>query len=167
MITLVLGGVRSGKSELAERLAARRGPVTYVATGPSGQGMEERIAAHRARRPADWGTVEVTTDGLARSIASVDDGTLLVDSLGTWVAGHHELRIDAAALLDALSACGADVVLVSDEVGLSVHPETELGRHFQDVLGALNRSVSAMADRTLVVVAGRVIELGAAIEEFE
>ena len=167
MITLVLGGVRSGKSELAERLAGRHGPVTYVATGPSGAGMDERIAAHRARRPTDWATVEVAGAALVDVIVSASAGTLLVDSLGTWVAGHADLVVHSAALVNALTACAADVVLVSDEVGLSVHPETALGRRFQDVLGSLNRSVAAVADRAVLVVAGRIVELGPSIEDAE
>lgn len=167
MITLVLGGVRSGKSELAERLAGSAGAVTYVATGPTGQGMGERIAAHRARRPASWETVEVAGVELATAMTAADSGTLLVDSLGTWVASHPDLDPDVDALVAALVECVADVVLVSDEVGLSVHPETQLGRRFQDVLGTLNRRVSAAADRVLFVAAGRVVELGPTVETFE
>ena len=167
MITLVLGGVRSGKSELAERLAAAGGAVTCVATGPTGEGMEERIASHRARRPASWTTVEVAGAELAATVAAARTDTLLVDALGTWVASHAELDPDIDALVDALERCAVDVVLVSDEVGLSVHPETEIGRRFQDVLGAVNRRVAAVADRALFVAAGRVVELGSTVETFE
>lgn len=167
MITLVVGGVRSGKSELAERLAGTGEAVTYVATGPTGQGMDERIAAHQARRPGSWETVEVSGADLATAVTASGGGTLLVDSLGTWVASHPDLDPDIDALVGALAGCVAHVVLVSDEVGLSVHPETELGRRFQDVLGTLNRRVSAVADRVLFVAAGRVVELGPTVETFE
>ena len=167
MITLILGGVRSGKSELAERLAGTGGAVTYVATGPTGAGMQDRIAAHRDRRPAAWTTVEVTGSDLATMVGAAGGGTLLIDSLGTWVASHPDLDPDVDSLVAALDESGAEVVLVSDEVGLSVHPETEVGRRFQDALGTVNRRVSAIADRVLFVAAGRVIELGPTLETFE
>jgi adenosyl cobinamide kinase/adenosyl cobinamide phosphate guanylyltransferase len=161
VITLVLGGTRSGKSEVAERLvaaAAGGAPVTYVATGrPVDGDMAERILAHRSRRPAAWATLEVGPDlpDRLRSLA----GPALVDSLGTWVASHEGLDPDAAALGAALIGRDGDTVVVSEEVGLGVHPPTEVGRRFADALGALNRSVADIADRVLLVVAGRVLRL--------
>ena len=163
MITLVLGGTRSGKSEVAEALVAHgRGPVTYVATGQvTDDDMAARIAAHRERRPAAWATVEAGRD-LAGSLAGLD-GHVIVDSLGTWVAGHADLAPDADGLCAALrtraAAGDGDTVVVSDEVGLGVHPPTEIGRRFADALGALNRAVADEADRVLLVVAGRVLPL--------
>ena len=161
MITLVLGGTRSGKSDVAERLvaaAAGGAPVTYVATGRAvDDDMAERILAHRARRPSAWATLEVGPDlpDRLRSLA----GPALVDSLGTWVATHEGLDPDAAALCAALTGRDGDTVVVSEEVGLGVHPPTEVGRRFADALGALNRSVADIADRVLLVVAGRVMPL--------
>ena len=161
MITLVLGGTRSGKSEVAERLvaaAAGGAPVTYVATGRAvDDDMAERILAHRARRPAAWATLEVGPDlpDRLRLLA----GPALVDSLGTWVATHEGLDPDSAALCAALTGRDGDTVVVSEEVGLGVHPPTEVGRRFADALGALNRSVADIADRVLLVVAGRVLPL--------
>lgn len=159
MITLVLGGVRSGKSHVAERLAAEYGlHVTYVATGGAADpDMAARIALHKARRDPSWATVECGKD-LPRVVASTP-GVALVDSLGTWVAGHDDLDADIDGLLSALEARTQPCVLVSDEVGLSVHPTTPLGRQFQDTLGFLNRSVADVADRALLVVAGRALEL--------
>lgn len=163
MITLVLGGTRSGKSEVAEALvAATPGPVTYVATGQvTDDDMAARIAAHRARRPASWTTVEAGRD-LPGALARLA-GTVLVDSLGTWVAGHPDLAPDAAGLCAALrareSAGGGDTVVVSEEVGLGVHAPTDVGRRFADALGALNRLVADEADRAVLVVAGRVLPL--------
>jgi len=158
MITLVLGGTRSGKSEVAERLAmALPQPVTYVATGVGGDpDMAARIAAHRLRRPAEWSTVE--TVDLVEAVERLQ-GSLLVDALGTWVAADMEAA-DGAALAAALSARSGDAVVVSDEVGLGVHPSSEIGRRFRDRLGEVNRAVADAADRVLLVVAGRTLELG-------
>jgi adenosyl cobinamide kinase/adenosyl cobinamide phosphate guanylyltransferase len=163
VITLVLGGTRSGKSEVAESLVAGTlGPVTYVATGRvTDDDMAARIAAHRARRPAGWATVEAGAD-LAGVLAGLA-GNVLVDSLGTWIAGHDDLAPDADGLCAALrtraAAGDGDTVIVSEEVGLGVHPPTEVGRRFADALGALNRAVADEADRVLLVVAGRVLPL--------
>jgi adenosyl cobinamide kinase/adenosyl cobinamide phosphate guanylyltransferase len=170
VIVLVLGGTRSGKSEVAERLAARLaaaagiGRVAYLATAaaPSDAEHAERIDRHRRRRPDHWTTREV---GAALVPAlETELGPVLVDSLGTWVASHPDLVVDPTALLAVLAnraTLGAPTVLVSEEVGLSVHPPSELGRVFVDVLGELNRAVAEVADRVLLVVAGRVLELPA------
>lgn len=157
MITLVLGGTRSGKSEVGERLArSLPQPVTYVATGSGGDpDMAARIAAHRLRRPAEWSTVE--TADVVRAVGRLQ-GTLLIDALGTWVAADMDAA-DGAALAAALSARAGDAVVVSDEVGLGVHPSTEVGRVFRDRLGEVNRAVADAADRVLLVVAGRTLEL--------
>ncbi|HZU73174.1 MAG TPA: bifunctional adenosylcobinamide kinase/adenosylcobinamide-phosphate guanylyltransferase [Acidimicrobiales bacterium] len=161
MITLVLGGARSGKSEVAERLAARLGPaVTYVATATvTDEEMAERIEAHRRRRPPQWSTVESEADlaGLVRAL----EGPVLVDGLGVWLARQAGFRADGDELAQALSQRDHPAVVVSDEVGLGVHPSTEAGRHFRDALGLLNRSVAAVADEVLLVVAGRVLRLDA------
>ena len=154
MITLVLGGARSGKSAVAERLAGP-GPVTYLATGLAAD-MPERVAAHRARRPADWSTVE--TQDLLGALASCR-GTVLVDSLTAWVAGAAEFSVDFAPLCRALAEHEGDVVVVSDEVGLGVHPSTAAGRLFRDALGVVNQAVAAVADEVLLVVAGRALHL--------
>ena len=159
MITLVLGGVRSGKSEVAERLAGP-GPGTYVATGlldPDDADFADRVARHRDRRPASWSTVEE-----ARAVPEVLarlHGSVLVDALGPWIA--NDLRADVTGLVEAIVARRGDTVIVSDEVGLGVHAATELGRRFADVLGEANRRMADVADRCLLVVAGRVLELPA------
>jgi cobalamin synthase/adenosyl cobinamide kinase/adenosyl cobinamide phosphate guanylyltransferase len=159
VITLVLGGVRSGKSEVAERLAGP-GPGTYLATGlvaPDDDDFADRVARHRARRPPAWATVEeprAVPEVLARL-----HGPVLLDALGTWVA--NDLRPDIDGLVDALVSRRGDTVVVSEEVGLGVHPVSEVGRLFADVLGQANRRIADVADRCLLVVAGRVIELPA------
>ena len=154
MITLVLGGARSGKSAVAERLAGP-GPVTYVATGLAAD-MPERVAAHRARRPAEWSTVE--THDLLGALPALH-GTVLVDSLTAWVAAAEGFSVDADALCRVLAAHDGEVVVVSDEVGLGVHPSTDVGRRFRDALGLVNQAVAAVADDVLLVVAGRALHL--------
>jgi adenosyl cobinamide kinase/adenosyl cobinamide phosphate guanylyltransferase len=159
VITLVLGGTRSGKSEYAEALAASlSGAVTYVATGiATDADMAARIAAHQARRPASWSTAEVGTD-LPRRLAAIE-GVALVDSLGTWVAASRDLTPDRDALLSVLQARTDPTILVSEEVGLGVHAPTESGRVFTDALGDLNRLVASLATTVLLVVAGRALIL--------
>lgn len=161
MITLFLGGARSGKSTAAERLAAGLpAPVTYVATAqidPGDGNLAQRIAIHRGCRPPSWSTVEAGAD-LPGAMAGVP-GTALVDSLGSWVAAHRDFAIDLDGLLTTLSGRSADTIIVSDEVGLGVHPETELGRRYRDVLGAANQAVAEIADSVFLVVAGRCLPL--------
>ena len=163
MITLVLGGARSGKSRVAEQLAAAPGePVTYVATALVDEADADhraRIEAHRSRRPGTWTTVEAGVD-LAEVLRRLT-GPVLVDSLGTWVTAHPDLAADAGALCDALLARAGDTVVVSEEVGLGVHPSSELGRRFRDALGSLNRAVADVSQEVLLVVAGRVLPLQA------
>jgi len=163
MIILVLGGTRSGKSVTAETIARSFGqPVTYVATAivdPADKGHRARIAAHQARRPEHWTTVECAKPSdLARHLRTLSR-VVLVDSLGTWVTQHRDLIIEPADLLDALEHRTDPTVIVSEEVGLAVHPPTEAGRRYVDATGALNQQVARIADRVLFVVAGRTIEL--------
>ena len=163
---LVLGGSRSGKSAFAESLLADRDDVTYLATSTPAQDDEEwaaRVAAHRARRPAGWATLETTAPSdLLRS------GTVLVDSVTTWVAAlmdetgvwseqpDADVRLAARcdALVNAWAMTSAHVVAVSDEVGLGVVPETRSGRLFRDTLGEVNQRLAGTADQVWFVVAG-------------
>ena len=158
MITLVLGGARSGKSAVAERLIAGSADVTYVATAVAADAdMARRIQAHRARRPAAWRTVEAgsaVVEAVRRAPA-----TVLVDSLTAWVAEADGFVVDAEGLCRALRDRAGNAVVVSDEVGLGVHPSTEAGRRFRDALGLLNQAVAAVADDVWLVVAGRVLPL--------
>ncbi len=162
-VTLVLGGARSGKSQVAETLAsAGPAPVTYVATMTVGDDADlaARVAAHRARRPSTWATVEAGPD-LGACLSSIG-GTVLLDSLGPWVAAHDDDTEPAVdELCRSLLARRGLTVVVSDEVGLGVHPETGVGLRFRDRLGAVNQAVAAVADEVLLVVAGRVLPLAA------
>jgi adenosyl cobinamide kinase/adenosyl cobinamide phosphate guanylyltransferase len=161
VITLVLGGARSGKSRYAEHLVAPLpAPVIYIATAivdGADTDYAARIAAHRARRDPSWTTVEAGAD-LAGALRHTD-GSVLVDSLGTWVAAHDDFAVDVDELCKALSSRSGDIVVVSEEVGLGVHPSSELGQHFRDVLGDVNTAVAEVADDVVLVVAGRVLPL--------
>lgn len=169
MRILVTGGVRSGKSTHAESLLAHHERVRYVAPGPTSDDADwaVRIAAHRARRPASWSTVESTD--LASALAT--DEPVLLDCLGTWLtavvdeAGLWEAPAARAADLverrtaEAIAALGADVVVVTNEVGLGVVPEHRSGRLFRDLLGTVNQRFAAACDEVHLVVAGRVLRL--------
>jgi len=158
VLTLVLGGARSGKSEVAERLAGD-GPVTYIATGvATDEDMAARIAAHRRRRPGHWHTLEAPGPTLAAAVADAR-GTVLLDSVTTWLAAAPGFEVDADALCTALAKRGGDTVVVSDEVGLGVHPSTEAGNRFRDALGLLNQQIAVCADDVFLVVAGRTLSL--------
>jgi len=176
VITLVLGGAGSGKSAVAERRAAAHGTaVTYVATAvvdPGDTDHVDRIERHRRRRPPEWTTVECPRTGPLAQLVAGAPGPVLVDSLGTWVAGYLDHRqpgggdgsrspIGAAVeeLIVALAARTSPTVLVSDEVGMSVHPPTEAGRLFSDTMGRVNQAVAEVCDEVLLVVAGRVLSL--------
>lgn len=161
-LVLVLGGTRSGKSAEAERRVgdlADGGAVTYVATGhPDGDpSFDARIAAHRLRRPTRWRTVEAGAD-LPALLGGLD-GPVLLDAIGPWVAGLWPDEPAVQPLVDALRARTDPTVVVSEEIGLSVHAETEAGRRFVDVMGTINQAISAVADEVRFVIAGRTLLL--------
>jgi adenosylcobinamide kinase / adenosylcobinamide-phosphate guanylyltransferase len=166
--TLLLGGARSGKSALAVRMAREwSDPVTYVATAEAGdEDMARRIARHRADRP-DWPLIEEPRE-LARVLRENPSGGLVIDCLNLWVANllrdgieEEALVSEAAAAAGLAAARAAPAVAVSNEVGLGVHPATEQGRRFRDVLGRVNSAWARAAERSLLVVAGRTVELEA------
>jgi adenosyl cobinamide kinase/adenosyl cobinamide phosphate guanylyltransferase len=159
VITLVLGGASSGKSAWAEKLAGASGrPVTYVATGEAtDEDMAARIAAHQARRPPAWRTVEAGPK-LVDRLGEID-GPALIDSLGTWVAATPGFSVDREQLCRVLRGRSDDTVVVSDEVGLGVHPSSEPGRQFRDALGQVNHAVAGVAHDVVLVVAGRALHL--------
>lgn len=172
MKTLVLGGIRSGKSAVAERALAGAPTVTYVATGPGPELDDDwarRVHTHRERRPMHWSTVESVD--LPGTFAALT-GPALVDGLGTWVTAHLDRlqawdapreRWEPAALqlvddlADAVGDCAHDVVIVSDEVGLSLVPEHRSARIFADLLGLTNQRVADACDTVQLVVAGQVL----------
>ncbi|WP_019627058.1 bifunctional adenosylcobinamide kinase/adenosylcobinamide-phosphate guanylyltransferase [Thioalkalivibrio sp. ALJT] len=163
MKTLILGGVRSGKSRLAERLAASSDrPVTYVATARADDAeMARRIERHRADRPADWGLIEAGTDLAAQMERAAAPGRcLLVDCLTLWLTqllcSEDEPRIEREreALLETLPALPGTLILVSNETGLGITPIDPLSRRFADEAGWLHQRLAPKMDRVVLTVAG-------------
>ena len=163
---LVLGGVRAGKSAYALRRASELGErVAFVATAEPGDAeMAGRIAGHRAARPPGWTTVEAPLalpDAVARLEGKAE--AVVVDCLNLWVANllgrdaalsDDALLAEASRLTDLIARRFADLVIVSNEVGWGVHPETALGRRFRDALGLVNQTIARAADEVVLLVAG-------------
>ena len=170
MIHFVLGGARSGKSTLAEQLAADSGlRVRYVATATAGDGeMQDRIERHQAQRPAHWALVEEPLQ-LSKLIKAHSDAQelLLIDCLTLWLSNHllhpnkldlHKLRED---LCETLEKSQCDIIIVSNEVGMGIVPMGAISREFADHAGWLNQAVARVADRVTFVAAGLPLTLKA------
>ncbi|MDU0478098.1 bifunctional adenosylcobinamide kinase/adenosylcobinamide-phosphate guanylyltransferase [Staphylococcus chromogenes] len=179
MISLVLGGARSGKSGFAEQristLADAPEHITYVATArpwPSDQDFAARIARHQAQRPAQWRT-EDAEDAIA-VLHNPPSDHLIIDDAGTWLTWHFDqsaawpgqdgnladVEKRCAELVAALRTTTArNIVLVTPEVGLGVIPESAAGRVFRDQLGSLNAQLAEVADEVHLVVAGIALTL--------
>jgi adenosylcobinamide kinase / adenosylcobinamide-phosphate guanylyltransferase len=163
---LILGGVRSGKSREALRLAAmfpRGSRGAFLATAQALDGdMGARIARHRAERPKGWATLEEPYDVVAaceRLAGHVD--VVVLDCLTLWVAnlllrGEKEAAIleAAGALSDFIALRRFGILIVSNEVGAGVHPPTDVGLRFRDALGGVNQRIAEAADRVTYMVAG-------------
>jgi len=161
--SLILGGVRSGKSRLAEQLARASGlPVTYLATATASDGeMRERIAAHQARRPSDWRLIEEPL-ALPKVLASECQAgrCVLVECLTLWLANllwtDEPGRLDAElAALDALlPKLAGTIIFVGNEVSLGVIPVNDLARRYGDLAGSLHQRIAAEAEQVVLTVAG-------------
>ena len=165
-LDLILGGVRSGKSREALRLAAEfprgvRG--AFLATAQAlDSDMKARIARHQAERPKGWATVEEPYDPVraCESLAGRYD-VVILDCLTLWVANlllRGDKDTSILQSVDALGRCIAlrrfSLIMVSNEVGAGVHPATEVGLHFRDMLGEVNQRIATLADRVTYMVAG-------------
>ena len=163
---LVLGGVRAGKSAFAvARAKELGGRVVFVATAEAGDAeMAARIARHRAERPSSWRTVEVPV-GLPWALRALtgEADVVVVDCLNLWVANlltkrpevsDADLLAEAADLEAASRPPRCSLILVSNEVGWGLHPETALGRRFRDALGFVNQAAARAADDVVLMVAG-------------
>jgi adenosylcobinamide kinase/adenosylcobinamide-phosphate guanylyltransferase len=166
--TLVLGGIRSGKSRWAEGViaeAATDQQVHYLATGKpddSDPAWRQRVTAHRDRRPSHWSTFE--TDDVAGQLQRSPNTPTLVDDIGGWLTAaldRHRaweggsISADLDELTEAVAEFGSALVLVSPEVGLTVHGVTASARRFADELGTLNQRLGALCERVVLVVAGQ------------
>ncbi len=161
VLTLVLGGARSGKSAYAERLVEEAGGTcVYLATATAGdREMGERIARHQARRGRHWITVEEPLD-LAQALAAAagPGRAVLVDCLTLWlsnllVAGRDIAR-ERERLMQVLPGLDGALVLVSNEVGLGIVPENALARRFRDEAGWLHQAIAAHASSVVFMAAG-------------
>ena len=171
-LTLILGGVRAGKSNYAQRLAASGERVLFVATAEAGDPeMEARIEAHRKSRPQDWDTLEEPIDPVV-ALTPLQDryDTVLLDCLTLWVSNlllrrpnpesaRKEILPEARRLLDLYQNGDASWIVVSNEVGLGVVPPSELGRAYADELGRVNRLVAMEADNVYFMAAGLPLQI--------
>ena len=176
-VTLVLGGVRSGKSRYAQRLAEHldegRTPVVFVATAKAvDDEMRRKIDRHREDRPASWRTIEEPLE-LARIIAESEAEVLLIDCLTIFAASLMEAEPDdlldgtdlrVEALCQALANAPCRIILVSNEVGSGVVPAYPMGRRYRDLLGEINQRVARVADDVILMVAGLPLALKGHIE---
>ena len=159
-LTLIIGGAASGKSAYAEGLVSGAGRQRiYVATAEAHDAeMREKLELHRKRRGQGWRTVEAPRDlRPALGTAGVDE-VVLLDCATMWLSNHlleeSDLSEAETALLDALAGCVAPVIVVSNEVGLSVVPDNALARRFRTAQGRLNQTLAARADTVINVIAG-------------
>jgi adenosylcobinamide kinase / adenosylcobinamide-phosphate guanylyltransferase len=183
MLTLILGGARSGKSRYAQSLCHSSAQVVYIATAradeqESDQELRERIARHRADRPAAWQTVEEPLD-LPRAIqAAAVEAILLIDCITLWISNlmwelkgqtHAAQEAEILARIDDLIAsmrqraestsAAGEVIVVSNEVGSGLVPEHPLGRAFRDLQGFANQRLAQAADKVILIVAGLPLSL--------
>lgn len=166
--TLILGGARSGKSLFAERLARGAGrEATYVATATAGdEEMQARIRHHQDRRGAGWRLVEeplAVAEAVGREAGA--GRAVLVDCLTLWLANlmfaERDVEAETGRLIEAAVGAHGPVLLVSNEVGMGLVPDTPLGRRFRDAQGRLNQAVAAAVPRVVFVAAGLPMELKA------
>ena len=163
MPELILGGARSGKSRLAEKLASESGlKVIYIATSQPLDGeMSERVAHHRARRPDHWGLAEEPLQ-LARALRenAAADTCLLVDCLTLWLTNllmlddPQQLDTEREALLDSVASLPGEIIFVSNETGMGVVPLGELTRRYVDEAGWLHQALAERCQRVVLTVAG-------------
>ncbi|MEM7464327.1 MAG: bifunctional adenosylcobinamide kinase/adenosylcobinamide-phosphate guanylyltransferase [Pseudomonadota bacterium] len=165
-VTLVLGGARSGKSSFAENLVEESGlkPV-YVATAQAFDSeMKDRIERHRARRGDQWETVEAPIElPEMLKLQSTGEKAILVDCLTLWLSNlmikEMDIEAEVTRLIEVLSKPTAPVVLVSNEVGMSIVPENKMAREFRDHAGVLNQEIAGVASQVFLVAAGLPMKL--------
>ncbi|MCY7297650.1 MAG: bifunctional adenosylcobinamide kinase/adenosylcobinamide-phosphate guanylyltransferase [Ilumatobacteraceae bacterium] len=170
-LTFLIGGARTGKSTLAVQVGEHHGgAVHFIATAePFDDDLRERVERHRAERPLAWTTAEVPVELAGAIDGAPPDAFVIVDCLTVWLANllihvidpqrRAQYEHDTVAALRERAATTSPVVVVSNEVGMGIHPDTPMGREYRDELGRLNQLVAAAADTSLLVVAGRALRL--------
>jgi precorrin-6Y C5,15-methyltransferase (decarboxylating) len=160
-LTVVIGGTRSGKSAHAEALAAATGlPVRYVATADaSDPSMRERIAAHAARRPESWTTIEAGAS--LTDVMEANGACVLVDGLGPWIAARMGASQDVLADVEraAARAAAGTAIVVAEQAGEGLLPMDAGAREWLDLLGEATQRFTAVAERVVLVTAGRAVTL--------
>lgn len=162
-VVLFIGGARSGKSDLAEAVAAKYSQVAYVATSQAiDDEMLERINKHRASRPARWATFEVDEklkDSLDAAYGQAE--AVIVDCLTVYVARRMEKTVNDESIIKEIEETvreakdsGKTVIFVSNEVGMGIVPEYPVGRRYRDLLGKSNQKVAELADKVFFTIAG-------------
>lgn len=170
-LTVLIGGARSGKSDLAVKIGQRHerltdDGVTFIATAQHvDDDMTARIVRHRDDRPA-WCTIEEPLDLAAALVSAPESNLVIIDCLTLWVSNAlfaewpHDRVVDAAAqCVEQATQRNRPVVVVTNEVGLGIHPATELGRDYRDLLGRVNQRWVTAADRALLLIGGRAVRL--------
>ncbi|SNX53219.1 bifunctional adenosylcobinamide kinase/adenosylcobinamide-phosphate guanylyltransferase [Thermoanaerobacterium sp. RBIITD] len=175
-IIMVTGGARSGKSELAEDIALKKGvhSVLYIATSiPFDDEMKDRVKRHRERRPSEWETVEAYK-GIHDIIAKSDKKVILLDCLTIMISNHllevdmawdnmsiddiddieRKVGIEVDKMIDSAKSYNGDVIIVTNEIGMGLVPEYKLGRIFRDIAGRMNKKVASAADIVYFMVSG-------------
>ncbi len=159
-LTLVIGGAGSGKSSWAENHVIQTGyDRVYIATAqPWDDEMQAKITAHQQQRGNNWHTVDAPMDVMTPLGVARADQIVLLDCATMWLSNHLLAESDLAQeedrFLDALTTCEAPVVVVTNEIGMSVVPENALARVFRDAQGRLNRRIAEKADLVVAVMAG-------------
>ncbi|MBE0446618.1 MAG: bifunctional adenosylcobinamide kinase/adenosylcobinamide-phosphate guanylyltransferase [Actinobacteria bacterium] len=175
-LILFLGGARSGKSALAEKLASEYADVAYIATADAiDDEMIERIAKHKKSRPSRWITYEVEGDlrgAFKRACSGAD--AIIIDCMTVYIggrmhktAGDHEIMEEIIEIIGDVSRSGKTVLIISNEVGMGVVPEYPVGRRYRDLLGAINQRIAEAADKVILTIAGIPLDIKAlGVDEF-
>ena len=167
---LFLGGARSGKSALAEKIASKYTGVAYIATAEAiDEEMAERIAMHKKSRPGQWATYEVDgelSEVFNRACSGVE--AIIIDCMTVYVSRRMQKVADDNAIIEEImgvardaSRSGKMVLIVSNEVGMGVVPEYPVGRRYRDLLGIVNQRMAEVADRVILTVAGIPVDIKA------
>ncbi|MCK5708231.1 MAG: bifunctional adenosylcobinamide kinase/adenosylcobinamide-phosphate guanylyltransferase [Candidatus Aureabacteria bacterium] len=162
-IIFITGSVRSGKSDLAVRLAKERSKkVVFLATcKPADDEMRERVDKHKKERPKDWGTIEEEKEIASVIANSKADQTIIIDCLTLWISNllmsgltEQEIKEKIGELIDALQKTYSTTILVSNEVGWGIVPENKIARMFRDIMGRLHQRIGCVSDEVYLVVSG-------------